>query len=140
MLTISSRVEIPEEEVELHAIRAQGAGGQNVNKLATAIHLQFDIRASSLPAIYKTRLLKLADRRISKDGIITIKAQQFRSQEKNRADALSRLVELIRRAAHTPRQRIPTKVPLRARQQRLDRKNRQARTKALRKKVRADLD
>ncbi|MEJ2360874.1 MAG: alternative ribosome rescue aminoacyl-tRNA hydrolase ArfB [Gammaproteobacteria bacterium] len=135
MLTISSRVAIPDEEIEIHAIRAQGAGGQNVNKLATAIHLHFDIHASSLPAIYKQRLLKLADRRISKDGVITIKAQQYRSQEKNRAAALERLADLIRRAGYTPKRRIPTKVPRSAQKQRLDSKTRRGKTKALRKKV-----
>lgn len=135
MLTITSRLSIPDEEIEIHAIRAQGAGGQNVNKLATAIHLRFDIPASSLPEVYKQRLLKLADRRISKDGVVTIKAQQYRSQEKNRVAALARLADLIRRVGHTSKRRIPTVIPRSAQQQRLERKSQRGKTKALRKKV-----
>jgi ribosome-associated protein len=138
MLTISHHVTIPDEEIEIHAVRAQGAGGQNVNKLATAIHLRFDIKASSLPEFYKQRLLKLSDRRISKDGVVIIKAQQYRSQEKNRIAALARLAELIRGVAHTPKRRIPTKVPRSAEQKRINTKTQRGKTKTLRKKVSAN--
>ena len=135
MLTISKNVAIPDEEIEIHAVRAQGAGGQNVNKLATAIHLRFDIKASSLPEFYKQRLLKLNDRRINKDGVVIIKAQQYRSQEKNRAAALERLAELIRAVGHTAKRRIPTKTPRSVQQQRLAAKTQRGKTKTLRKKV-----
>jgi len=135
MLNISQNVSIPEEEIEIRAIRAQGAGGQNVNKLATAIHLRFDIRASSLPEFYKQRLLKLKDQRITREGIVIIKAQQYRSQEKNRAAALQRLLELIRSVSHTPKRRIPTRVPQSVQRERLAAKTQRGKTKTLRKKV-----
>jgi len=138
MLTISTHVSIPEEEIEIHAIRAQGAGGQNVNKLSTAIHLRFDIKASSLPEFYKQRLLKLNDRRITKDAVVIIKAQQYRSQEKNRAAAIARLVELIRSVAHTQKRRIPTRAPRSVEQKRLSTKSLRGKTKSLRKKVGAN--
>ena len=135
MLMISGTVVIPPHEIEISAIRATGPGGQNVNKVASAIHLRFDITASSLPDLYKERLLKLSDHRITADGVIIIKARQYRSQEKNREEALRRLQELVRSVSFTPKKRKATKPSRGAKRKRLDGKKKRGRIKSMRGKV-----
>jgi len=135
MLIINQTITLPEHEVQLSAIRAQGAGGQNVNKVSSAIHLRFDIRKSSLPAQYKQRLLNSKDSRINNEGVIVIKAQQWRSQEKNRHDALQRLRRLIIDENKTQQIRRATKPSKGAKKRRLDNKIRRAKTKSLRARV-----
>lgn len=132
MSKLAHSVPIPEDEIEFTAIRAQGAGGQNVNKVSSAIHLRFDIAASSLPDVCKERLLRLHDQRISKDGVIVIKAQAYRSQEMNRAEALERLQELVDGVMVTHRARKPTKPTRASQMKRLDSKAKRGRVKALR--------
>ncbi len=135
MISISSNTTIPDEEIKIQAVRAQGAGGQNVNKVSSAIHLRFDIKESSLPDFCKERLLKLKDNRISKDGIIIIKAQQYRTQKKNKDDAVARLETLIKSVMVTHKKRKPTKPTQASKAKRLDSKTRQSKQKALRRKV-----
>jgi ribosome-associated protein len=135
MLQISNEVTIPISEIDVQAIRAQGSGGQNVNKVSTAVHLRFNIKASSLPDVYKERLLTLNDQRISEDGVVIIKAQLYRSQLKNREDALDRLRDLIKSVMVTRKKRQATKPTKGSQERRLESKIKRGQTKTLRRKI-----
>ncbi len=135
VLAVSNHILIPDDELEFSAIRAQGSGGQNVNKVSSAIHLRFDIKASSLPEFYKESLLRVRDQRISKEGVIVIKAQTHRTQEKNRQEACDRLLEMIRSAANQPKKRRATKPSKSSQRKRMDKKVQKGKTKSLRGKV-----
>ena len=135
MLKISNSVTLDENEVEFSAIRAQGSGGQKVNKTSAAIHLRFDIEASSLPEFYKEKLLSLKEKRITKEGVIVIKSQQHRAQEENRAEALERLVELIKSVNVVQKKRVATRPTKGSQKRRLNSKKKHSQTKKLRSKV-----
>ncbi|GEK49603.1 alternative ribosome rescue aminoacyl-tRNA hydrolase ArfB [Vreelandella venusta] len=135
MLTISNNVTLADWEIDISQIRAQGSGGQNVNKVASAVHLRFDIQRSTLPPIYKERLMALSDQRISKEGVVIIKAQSYRTLELNKEDALARLKALIQSAGRQQKVRRPTKPTKGSQRRRVDHKTRKGKTKSLRGKV-----
>ena len=135
MIRLSNHISISGDEIDISAIRAAGSGGQNVNKVSTAIHLRFDIKKSSLPDFYKQRLLSISDQRITADGVIIIKAQTHRTQEKNRQDALTRLKDLITAATVIKKSRRATKPTKGSQRRRVDKKVKKGRTKSLRGKV-----
>lgn len=132
MLFISSNISIADTEIDFTAVRSQGPGGQNVNKVSSAIHLRFDVRASSMPEIYQERLLKLNDHRITKEGVVVIKAQRYRSQDKNRAEALQRLQDLLQSVTHNPKVRRATKPTRGSQLRRMDKKTQHGKKKTMR--------